>query len=120
MEEKPEIFKSDRHTKVNAIWRVNFGEGVVYGIDYYEQNYRRRVFIRKEGSERYLSSEDIFVMWLRNRFRIKKRDRIEILVEGADEDAERVTLRVYSGLTTRGNFPDLEVFEGNSRYSSRR
>ena len=123
--DRPQLMKKNRRTHVGAVVTLHDGFWAPLCMKKFVEEartYKRRIYVRTDdGALTNLKEESYNVG-------AEKGDRIEFIVVGTDARAERIALRLYSGVTSEnsykpyfGRFDDFDSPTGNSLlFGSRR
>jgi phosphotransferase system HPr-like phosphotransfer protein len=110
--EKPKLRKYNHQTKVDAVITLDRGFGTGRGIAKFvaeARKYSKSIFVRHEDNYELFDLKDTISAFSAC---LPKGKKLEIIVEGVDEEAERVALRIYSGITSHNsNEPYFDSFE---------
>lgn len=108
----PPLKKKKGRTYIEAVVNLDHGFGPFIGLRKFVSeagSYGKRVYLKSPEDD---SITDLYSILNAMRVSTPRGKKLEVIVEGTDKAAERMALRIYSGLTSKdSNNPDFDRFE---------
>jgi phosphotransferase system HPr-like phosphotransfer protein len=109
---KSKLIKENGQIRVEAIINLDMGFGTIRGMERFvaeAQGYLKGVHVKNEGDSRLKDMKSFFMAMTACAPRFEK---LEFIVDGTDAEAERMALRLYSGVTSEiSSEPNFGRFE---------